>query len=183
MKLSHKDALSILGVEVAMIVKLRADCNWDGIQFEIQQYYRKACSKYHPDRNPAGLETMKLVNAAYEALQCPIVSNMWDKSIDGDDEVNTDNLGDEMNTALNAVIGLGLTIEICGSWIWVSGDTKLHKEILKASGYHWAPKKIMWHWRPVDYKSYSRGKYTMDDIRTAHGTTTVKPKLHKQLAA
>ena len=29
------------------------------------QAYRKACMKYHPDRNPSGEHMMKLVNAAY----------------------------------------------------------------------------------------------------------------------
>ena len=166
MKLTHKDALNILGLQMA-------------VNFvEIRAAYRAACSKYHPDRNPAGLEMMKLVNAAYEALE-----NYDYLTAAKEAENVTTDLGDEMNAALNAVIGLGLTIELCGSWIWVSGDTKPHKDVLKAAGYHWAPKKCMWHWRPADYKSFSRGKYTMDEIRAAHGSTSVKPRAYKQLAA
>jgi len=42
-----KDALSILGLTAT------ADQN------TIKAAYRKACTKYHPDRNPAGLEIMK----------------------------------------------------------------------------------------------------------------------------
>lgn len=51
-----KDALAILG--------LSASADPDAIKTA----YRKACIKYHPDRNPAGLEMMKAVNVAYQFL-------------------------------------------------------------------------------------------------------------------
>lgn len=89
----------------------------------IKQAYKKACSKYHPDRNPAGLEIMKMVNIAYEVL----------KAYDGKATVNeaSAQYGEEVAQALNQISHLGLTIEICGAWVWVSGDTKSHKEVLK----------------------------------------------------
>lgn len=36
---------------------------------DIKAAYRKACSLYHPDRNPAGQEIMKLINQAHKALK------------------------------------------------------------------------------------------------------------------
>lgn len=39
------------------------------------------------------------------------------------------------DVVLNAIIGLGLEIEICDAWIWVSGNTEAHKETLKAAHY------------------------------------------------
>lgn len=156
MKLNHRDALNILGCKPGMEYT------------EIQRMYRKCSAQYHPDRNPAGLEMMKLVNAAWEALQ--------DYSGGMINEEESDwNLGDELNNALNAIIGLGLNIEICGSWIWVSGDTKPHKEVLKAAGYRWAPKKCMWSYCGSEVRTSSRGKFSMDDIRMRHGSATVKP--------
>lgn len=52
-----RDALSILGLEAT------ADPD------AIKTAYRKACIQYHPDRNPAGLETMKAVNVAYQSCE------------------------------------------------------------------------------------------------------------------
>lgn len=34
-----------------------------------------------------------------------------------------------------------LSIEVCGSWLWISGDTKPNKDVLKAAGLWYAPKK------------------------------------------
>ena len=31
--------------------------------------YRQAALKFHPDRNPAGAEMMKIINAAYDVLK------------------------------------------------------------------------------------------------------------------
>ena len=51
------DALSILSI------------TGDYTPETVKQAYRRACSQYHPDRNPAGLEMMKLVNVAYDTLK------------------------------------------------------------------------------------------------------------------
>lgn len=125
--MNTKDALSILGVTKATISPS-----------DIKAAYRKACSLYHPDRNPAGQEMMKLVNQAYEAL----------KDFSGDvTDHHQQNYGEAINEALNAIITLGLEIEICGSWVWVSSNTKLYREVLKAAGYKWAP-KMCWYFHP-----------------------------------
>ena len=162
MKISHKDALNILGLNNTATFE------------DIKLAYRKACSTYHPDRNPAGLEMMKLINNAYQALSDYVVGTVTEESSD---------YGDEINTALNSIINLGLTIEVCGSWLWVSGDTRPHKDMLKENGFKWAPKKMMWHFRPSDYKSFNRGNWDMSRIREAHGSHTIKNKSYNQLSA
>lgn len=165
MKMRHAEALKVLG--------LQGSTDFAGIKLA----YRQACSKYHPDRNPAGLEMMKLINAAYQAL------SDYEAGMVKDDVASEEvNLSDELNAALNAVIGLGLTIEICGSWIWVSGDTKPHREVLKASGYRWAPKKLMWSFCGGE-RTTSRGKFSMDDIRSKHGSVSVKGSERARIAA
>ena len=91
-----QDALDILGI-------INGNVNQD----DITQAYRRACMKYHPDRNPAGLEMMKLINAARDALKDFVSGESTGKGHD---------YGEKINAALNAVINLGLTIEICGAW-------------------------------------------------------------------
>jgi hypothetical protein len=166
MKLNHREALKVFGLD-------------GSAKFEnIKLAYRKACSAYHPDRNPAGLEMMKVINAAWSSL-----SDYMEGTINVEADESELNLSEEMNGALNAIIGLGLTIEICGTWIWVSGDTKPHKEGLKLAGYKWAPVKMMWMWKPEGSKSKGRGKFSMDEIRQSHGSHAIKPKQFTRLSA
>jgi hypothetical protein len=82
-----------------------------------------------------------------------------------------------LNAAINAVIDLdGLEIEVCSSWVWVTGNTKDHKPAIKDAGYWWAKKKLAWYFRPSDYNSKGRGKFTMDDIRNKYGNEAVANK-------
>jgi hypothetical protein len=66
-----------------------------------------------------------------------------------------------------------LDIELIGSWIWVSGDTLTHKEILKSNGFMWASAKKMWYWRPEEYKTYSRKTKDITDIRNKYGSQKI----------
>lgn len=123
--------------------------------------YREACKKYHPDVNPAGEDMMKVVNAAYAVL----------KDYSGQVEDNQSEYGEQFNTALNSIITLtGLIVEICGVWIWVTGDTKTHKEALKQAGFKWASKKKAWHFRPDNHRSFSRGQASLEEIRAKYGS-------------
>jgi curved DNA-binding protein CbpA len=142
--------------------------------------YKKAVLKYHPDRNPAGLEMMKSVNVAYDFL----TEIDYDGSVDPiKAEVNA-HFGEELNTAINAVVDLeGVIIEVCGSWVWLSGDTRPHKDAIKAAGFWWASKKSMWYFRPQDYKSSNRGSWDMDKIRDEYGSSEVKKPTRKAIKA
>lgn len=64
--------------------------------------------------------------------------------------ITKENSSPKINEAINAIIGLNLTIEMRGTWVWVTGDTKPQKEALKAAGYKWSPKKVAWYLKPED---------------------------------
>ena len=139
----------------------------------IKLSYRKLCSEYHPDRNPLGLHMMQLINSAYELVQ----------GTSGSAEEEEENFCENILIALRTVAELKLTIELCGTWIWVSGDTKPHKELFKFAGFKWAPKKCMWYYHSGERKSFSRGKYSIDDIRAMHGSKNVNVQGFKKVAA
>ena len=134
---------------------------------QVKAAYRKAAQRYHPDRNPAGTELMKLINTAFEELKD------WSGNLDDEGATQYGAAYPEaVSDALNAIIGLfGLEIEICGAWVWVYGNTKPHKTALKEASFRWAPKKKRWYFRPEDWKSSSRGGVSMDDIRERYGST------------
>lgn len=124
--------------------------------------YRKACKKYHPDVNPAGNEMMKLINQAYDVL----------KDYSGEIKKQQTNYSEVLNDALNAVFGLqGLVIEICGAWVWITGNTREHKAALKEAGFKWASKKKAWYFRPEEFRSRSKGGTSLEEIREKYGST------------
>ena len=82
----------------------------------------------------------------------------------------------EILGAISSVGGLGLTVEVCGEWVWVSGDTKPHKETLKSAGFKWSPKKVNWYFKPSSCKSFWRGSTPMDTIKANHGCIRVRAK-------
>jgi len=148
--------------EAVKILAISGDIN----QEIIKAAYRKACFKFHPDRNPAGLEMMKLINIAFEVLK---------KESDFTIVNDTPDYDDKLSDAIKAALRMeGIDIEVCGVWVWLSGDTRPHKEEIKKSGYKWASKKMKWYFRPADYKSRSRGKFSMEDIRTFHGSREIR---------
>ena len=148
-KMNIYDAAKVLNVSGAInneIVKLA---------------FRLACKKYHPDINPAaGEDMMKLINAAYEVL----------KDYIGDIQEQENNYSELLNNALSAIADLSLDVEVCGAWVWITGDTKTHKEALKAAGFKWANQKKAWYYRPAGYKSRNRSGFSLDDIRNKYGS-------------
>jgi hypothetical protein len=82
----------------------------------------------------------------------------------------------EIKNAVQSILPLNLAVEVCGNWVWVSGDTKPHKDALKAAGFKWAPKKANWFFKPSSCKKYFRGTTPMDEIRVKHGVIKVRAK-------
>jgi curved DNA-binding protein CbpA len=140
-------------------------------QAEIKKAFKAASLKFHPDRNPAGAQMMIAINAAYDTLK-----NLGD-SVKAHNDFKQTNYAEELNEVLNSLLVLeGLILEVCGNWIWISGDTKQHAKRLGRKegglGCFYASKKKKWYFRPDEYKSRSRKSTDMNEIRAKYGSTT-----------
>lgn len=155
-------AADILGIEQGAVLD----------ESTVKAAFRRAAQKYHPDKGGSN-EMMQAVNAAYAELQKHYGETIAEFGADA-------GYADRLNDAINAIIHLdGLNIEVCGLWVWVSGDTRTHKESLKAAGYFWASKKFMWYFRPEESKG-GRGK-SMDEIRGKYGSVSVQTRRAAEL--
>ncbi len=157
---------------------------------ELKTQYRKLAFQYHPDRNP-GDDTctakMKEINALYDTLVAQAQRQERPRKPDetqerADSRYAYYEQGDTLvREKIMAIVHLeGLEIEICGWWIWVGGNTREHKEVLKAAGYRWSGQKARWYFAGV--KSHGRGTYDMDDIREAYGSERVETRRRSYLA-
>ena len=135
---------------------------------ELKAQYRRLAMQHHPDRG-GSLETMKAINAEHDKLFETLKTQ---HNAAADDYHKTTETAEEFRDILDTLLKLsGLTIELCGSWLWISGDTKTHKDALKTAGCRWSSNKSMWYWRhPEDNRSYRKSRTTMGDIRTKYGS-------------
>ena len=141
---------------------------------ELKREYRRLSKIHHPDLG-GDLETMKAVNNAYEAA-FEMLKNQQNAKAKADPTGKTKyttETPEEFRKVVEALLKLDLIVELCGSWLWISGDTKPHKEKLKAAGCRWSSSKKMWYWRhQEDGCSWSKGKKTMGEIRFKYGSQT-----------
>lgn len=139
---------------------------------DIKKAYKKASLKHHPDRNrnnPVAVEIMKAINTAFDFLMANFDKiNQYQSS---EDNARYD-YGEELERVLNELTALaGVIFEVIGNWIWISGETKEHKEFLKQLGCKWASQKKQWFYRPEEHKSRrNRKEHTIDEIREMYGT-------------
>lgn len=133
---------------------------------ELKTKYRELARKYHPDASKSNTnKEMAEINNEYECL-----FNILPKT-EQEQKTNASAF-DGWREAVNSIIGLDdITIELVGSWVWVSGNTYKHKTILKQAGYYWASKKKMWYWRAEeDSRKWNKKSMTIEDIRNKYGS-------------
>ena len=76
----------------------------------------------------------------------------------------------------------GLHIEICGTWIWVTGNTYQHRETLKAAGFTWSKSKKAWYNAGEPLQGKRRGRYSLNQIRRMHGSEEVETEKRTGIA-
>ena len=138
-------------------------------QEEIKKEYRRLCFIHHPDK---GGETsvMQEINAEYARASANATRREQPDWTEAQYRTAA-TVAEEIREAIERIVTLqGLQIEICGLWVWVGGNTRVHKEALKAAGYKWASKKKKWYFAGVPAGGYG---WSMDKIRSRYGSQRV----------
>ena len=68
----------------------------------------------------------------------------------------------------------GVTVELTGVWLWLSGNTQPYKEIIKENGFKWSRNKLKWYKAPYTLKGKKRGT-NFNKIKKLYGyqSTTI----------
>lgn len=151
---------------------------------DVKETYRKLAKKLHPDCG-GNEEEFKKMNAEYEKA-----FNRYKNIHRGADHTETENNYNYEETPeafadiINKIIHLdGIEIEIVGSWVWLSGNTYIHRETIKAAGFFFSSKHKKWYWNGSTKKSKKHSKLTFDQVKDIHGSQTVKSASQPKLAA
>ncbi|HHP7117596.1 TPA: molecular chaperone DnaJ [Acinetobacter baumannii] len=145
---------------------------------DLKNEYRKLCFKHHPDMG-GSTEDMQAINSEYEQLLKVLIntkadSNYSEKSTfkNRDEEIDAEIRLREVLEKLEILEGL--EIERIGLWLYVSGNTKAHKEALKEAGLKWAHARKLWIY--VGTECRGRGNKDMDELRAKYGNEKVKTR-------
>lgn len=138
---------------------------------ELKKEYRRLAMLHHPDRG-GDLETMKQINNEHDEMFELLKKKANANAQAGKETTETP---EEFRDIINTLLQMdGLNVELCGSWLWISGETKKHKEALKASGCRWSKSKVMWYWRHQEAGAkWHRGKCSIDEIRDKYGSEKI----------
>lgn len=155
---------------------------------ELRKQYKELLKRYHPDNPNGSTEATQDINKEYESL----FRILKDKHTSDKEEKTScyNNMkydfseDSKLRDTLYKVINFtGVTIEIIGEWIWISGNTYHYKSQLKDIGFKWATNKKAWYWHSEAFRKRSNRKLSMNDIRNYYGSTEVQTEQQQYLEA
>ena len=134
---------------------------------DLKSQYRKLCREFHPDLG-GDAEIMKAINNEYEdRLKSGIFNEEFEKSN------SSFEIEKSLMEKINKTVCLkSVETEVCGKWLWLSGQTWRYKKWLKAEGFRWAPRKRMWYWRHEKDAWQRKGRkgQNIEKIRQKYGS-------------
>ena len=137
---------------------------------EAKKIYKNLAKKLHPDVGGSE-EEFKILNAVY--------TDLIEHKIYFSNDIKIDI---ELEKIISLILHFeNITIELIGSWVWVSGDTREIKEKLKEIGFKWASKKKMWFYGEM--KGRNPQEKSMEEIKSKYGSETLKSKEKKEIAS
>jgi hypothetical protein len=146
---------------------------------EARTLYRKLAHDNHPDHG-GDTATMQDINAQWAQYQAYNACNdartrQTEAHANGRksaaDYHDLNDLAEVLRIKVEALLNISseIIVEVCGLWIWVTGETKAHHAEIKAvEGMRYAHNKQAWYFAAVP--SYNRTTHTMDEIRNMHGS-------------
>jgi hypothetical protein len=142
---------------------------------EIKDIYRKLASANHPDKG-GSMEVMQLINTSLEEFLKFFGINETLKVADSSGEYINFNFIETLKK-MNGVV-----IEVCGYWVWLTGNTLEYKDLIKGLGFKFSGAKKSWYWSPtIDTKKFKYGSQSMKTIRTKYGSHIVENERAKIL--
>lgn len=136
---------------------------------ELKQAYRRLAMANHPDKG-GSVEVMQEINKEYEEAFAK-VKNIHTNSTGEEYTKETNEAPEEFINIINELVKMhGVIIEIIGSFLWLSGNTKEYKDQIKKLGFKWSNNKLMWYKSPEGYRKFSKKDYSINDIREMFGS-------------
>ena len=141
---------------------------------QLKKLYFKLLKRYHPDVSTTDTtEECKQINNLYDMFfpQLKNIRENKEHKFYTKETTETSNIYREF---LNEIIHLyGITIEICGTWIWISGETKPFRQTFRDLNCKWSNNKKMWYFTADTKTKYRKTAWDIDKIRETFGSINI----------
>ena len=121
------------------------------------------------DEFSALISVLNLVRSSEVVKKKAIVS---EKTVEAVKEKAT--VSEKISELQEKVDPAGLHLEICGTWLWVTGKTFQVKDALKELGFRYSANKFSWYYRQEDHRSPNQEPIPLEMIREKYGTSVVE---------
>ena len=154
---------------------------------ELKRQYRHLVLENHPDAGGTE-EIMKQINAEYEKLFAR-VGNIHESINEPGETYEKEGAAveDGYRDIIDALAGLAakglITIEICGTWLWIGGNTWQYKDLIKGTGCKWSGSKKMWYWHSGDTPHKKSRGWDINKIRAVWGSEALEFAGSREIAA
>ena len=149
---------------------------------ELKKQYKNLVKLYHPDLNKNDTNSiMQEINAEYETIFNKVKNSFINSQGEIYEKENNETV-EEFKNIINKIITFkNCKIEIIGNWIWVSGNTKYYKEILKNLSFKWIQNKKAWAYHKEKYFKKTNKVYTLEDLRNSFTSIDINTKELKEI--
>lgn len=139
---------------------------------QTKKRFRELAFKYHSDITGGNDEIMKIINSQYHS-KLESLNNTQSKNDDGSTfTYNYDyDVEKQIMDKLSDILKLKLKdidIMLVGRWLWLGGNTKENKDVIKENGFKWHNKRLLWYFNPLPYQR-SFSKKSFESIALKYG--------------
>lgn len=147
-----------------------------------KQLYRELVRKFHPDNGGSGVE-IKEINSEFKSWweRYKDIHTAKDGTTYKSNETTQETAEDFMEIINNLSTLSGIELEICGTWLWISGNTYPVRTHLTSFGCRWSKGKKKWYWTTDEYTRVRYKTPTMAEIRQMYGSQKIKLHTRPQL--
>lgn len=142
---------------------------------QAKKRFKQLCLELHPDNKETGnSEAFKRMFNEFQNL---------DKANETTNETANETKIEMSEKMQNVILELSkydfINMFICGSWLWISGNTFQNKEKLKELECKFAPNKKMWFYTEI--KSSGRGNMDIEEIKNKYGSKEISKSYQNKL--
>jgi hypothetical protein len=150
---------------------------------ELRKNFHKFCLELHPDKG-GDPEAFKAMKNEYDYFSGLCAASEGGRATAENRTARYTAEGEKAwRETLEKLLNIPrITIEICGSWLWITGETFPVHELIKGLGAKYSGQKKAWYWAANMRQGKCRGKYNnLGKIRARYGSEILESTAQEQM--